>query len=284
METKIKITNEAELCVIDIEGVIGVPEESQFAEPSQRVATYERFREVVESLAEIKAKEVVVNIRSAGGDVNDALLIYEALVALDARIITRCYGYTASAAPIIAQAASEGCRQISASSLYLIHQSSCVAEGNMNELKEQMELLEKTDDRLATLYAQRSGREKSDFVALMSENGGRGRWLSPEEVVEVALADEVIGVEERGKRGVIDMVKAWFGNSEPKNLPSDINILHTLAEHRASASLIVLDEGQRAVEPTTTKPTEDPSIGDIRPSRNEAAYAEDAKRMSQLVG
>lgn len=284
METKIKITNEAELCVIDIEGVIGVPEESQFAEPSQRVATYERFREVVESIADIKAKEVVVNIRSAGGDVNDALLIYEALVALDTRITTRCYGYTASAATIIAQAASEGCRQISASSLYLIHQSSCAVEGNMSELKEQMELLEKTDDRLASLYAQRSGREKSDFVVLMSENGGRGRWLSPEEVVEAALAEEIIGVEERGKRGVIDMVKSWFGHSEPQELPSDINILHTLAENRASASVIALDEGQRTVVATTTKPTEDPSIGDIRPSRNAAAYAEDAKRMSSLVG
>ena len=284
METKIKITNEAELCVIDIEGVIGVPEESQFTEPSQRVATYERFREVVESIADIKAKEVVVNIRSAGGDVNDALLIYEALVALDTRITTRCYGYTASAATIIAQAASEGCRQISASSLYLIHQSSCAVEGNMSELKEQMELLEKTDDRLASLYAQRSGREKSDFVVLMSENGGRGRWLSPEEVVEAALADEIIGVEERGKRGVIDMVKSWFGHSEPQELPSDINILHTLAENRASASVIALDEGQRTVVATTTKPTEDPSIGDIRPSRNAAAYAEDAKRMSSLVG
>ena len=284
METKIKITNEAELCVIDIEGVIGVPEESQFAEPSQRVATYERFREVVESIADIKAKEVVVNIRSAGGDVNDALLIYEARVALDTRITTRCYGYTASAATIIAQAASEGCRQISASSLYLIHQSSCAVEGNMSELKEQMELLEKTDDRLASLYAQRSGREKSDFVVLMSENGGRGRWLSPEEVVEAALADEIIGVEERGKRGVIDMVKSWFGHSEPQELPSDINILHTLAENRASASVIALDEGQRTVVATTTKPTEDPSIGDIRPSRNAAAYAEDAKRMSSLVG
>ena len=284
METKIKITNEAELCVIDIEGVIGVPEESQFAEPSQRVATYERFREVVESIADIKAKEVVVNIRSAGGDVNDALLIYEALVALDTRITTRCYGYTASAATIIAQAASEGCRQISASSLYLIHQSSCAVEGNMSELKEQMELLEKTDDRLASLYAQRSGREKSDFVVLMSENGGRGRWLSPDEVVEAALADEIIGVEERGKRGVIDMVKSWFGHSEPQELPSDINILHTLAENRASASVIALDEGQRTVVATTTKPTEDPSIGDIRPSRNAAAYAEDAKRMSSLVG
>lgn len=285
METKINITNEAEHCVIDIEGIIGVPEESQFTEPSQRVATYERFREVVERIAEIRATEVVVNIRSAGGDVNDALLIYDALVALDAKITTRCYGYTASAATIIAQAASEGCREISASSLYLIHQSSCAVEGNTSELKEQMALLEKTDERLASLYAQRSGREKSDFEALMGENGGRGRWLSPEEVLAESLADEIIGAEERTKRGgVVDMVKAWFGVAEPPQLPLDRNILHTLDEHRLSASVIALDEGQRAVEASSTKPTEDPSVGEVRLSRNAAAYAEDAKRMSYLRG
>ena len=63
----------------------------------------------------------MVDIRSTGGDVNDALLIHDALCSLDAHITTRCYGYTASAATIIAQAASPGCREISANALYLIH-------------------------------------------------------------------------------------------------------------------------------------------------------------------
>ena len=121
METQFKISNEASLCTIDIEGVIGIPEGEQFADSTPSIATYERFREKVEKIREIKANEVVVNIRSTGGDVNDALLIYEALVGLDAKITTRCYGYTASAATIIAQAASNGCREIASSALYLIH-------------------------------------------------------------------------------------------------------------------------------------------------------------------
>ncbi len=60
-------------------------------------------------IAAIEAEEVVVTIRSTGGDVNDALMIHDALTQLKGRITTRCYGYTASAATIIAQAASEGC-------------------------------------------------------------------------------------------------------------------------------------------------------------------------------
>ena len=147
MKEKIKISANATTCVIDIEGTIGIPEECQFENIGDRIATYEKFREQVAKISEIEQPSVVVNIRSAGGDVNDALLIYEALSELDAHIVTRCYGYTASAATIIAQAASEGYREMSQSALYLIHQSSCAAEGNSETLSAQVELLQKTDER-----------------------------------------------------------------------------------------------------------------------------------------
>ena len=96
MQSDIQITNRNNTCFVDIEGVIGVPEEWQFDQPSSRVATYEKFRDSLDRLREIDAPEIVVNIRSTGGDVNDALLIYEALSSLDGHIVTRCYGYTAS--------------------------------------------------------------------------------------------------------------------------------------------------------------------------------------------
>ena len=181
MQSDIQITNRNDTCFVDIEGVIGVPEEWQFDQPSSRVATYEKFRDSLDRLREIDAPEIVVNIRSTGGDVNDALLIYEALSSLDGHIVTRCYGYTASAATVIAQAASEGCREISAHALYLIHNSICTAEGNAEELATRIDLLRKTDARLAEVYAARSGRTPEEFTLLMAENNGSGRWLSPQE-------------------------------------------------------------------------------------------------------
>ncbi len=72
MQSNIQIKNEAERCVIDIEGTIGIPEEWQFEHPDPRVATYEKFRETVRAIAGLESGEVVVNIRSTGGDVNDA--------------------------------------------------------------------------------------------------------------------------------------------------------------------------------------------------------------------
>lgn len=183
MKSEIQIHDRADLCRIEIEGTIGVPEEWQFETPDSRVATYERFRETLGRIARIESPEVIVEIRSTGGDVNDALLIHDALRSLPGRITTRCYGYTASAATIIAQAASSECREISANALYLIHNSICASEGNAAELAAKVELLRQTDARIAGLYAARSGRPVGEFEALMAENNGNGRWLSPEEAV-----------------------------------------------------------------------------------------------------
>lgn len=194
MRTEIKVRNKGgREAVIDIEGVIGVSEECQFDDPQSRTATYARLSAQLERLAAMDAGRVVVNIRSVGGDVGDALLIYDALRAMKATVVTRCYGYVASAATIIAQAASPGCREISANALYLIHQAACAAEGNSQDMSQAVSMLDKTDGRIAGIYAARSGRDVSIFEELMGENGGRGRWLTPQETVEVGLADRVIG-------------------------------------------------------------------------------------------
>lgn len=280
METQIKIRNESSVCTIDIEGVIGVPENEQFADSSHSVATYERLRSELDAIKGIDAEKVVVNIRSTGGDVNDALLIYESLVALGANITTRCYGYTASAATIIAQAASAGCREIAASALYLVHMSSSAVEGNAADLSERIDLLKKTDDSIASLYALRSGRSKESFVALMGENSGRGRWLNPDEVVEAGLADTIIGMDETAKpKGVIERVKGWFKSplkEEPSAMPlSDVNVLHLPENNQPKASIIAFEEGQNGVKGSRTKVCEDPSLEGMSVAHNAMAYADD---------
>lgn len=289
MKPTIKINDSAHECVIDIEGIIGLPEASQFDADAPQVATYARFREQVARLAQISAPEVVVNIRSMGGDVNDAMLIYEALRSLDARITTRCYGYTASAATIIAQAASGGAREISANGLYLIHNSICAIEGNADAFAKRIDLLRKTDERIAGIYAARSGRDVAHFVALMSENGGEGRWLTPAEAIEAGLADCIVGDEPAAERGIVrDVVERvaqllGVGKIAPQPaapLPKDKNILHFgEVELSAAASVVAFEEGQSAAAPTTVRECDDPSDADARPTPNALAYDADARGM-----
>ena len=288
MKSEIQIDNNAGVCQIDIEGTIGVPEEWQFDRPEARVATYEKFRDAVRRIAEIDASEVVVNIRSTGGDVNDALLIHDALTALGAHITTRCYGYTASAATIIAQAASPGCREISANALYLIHTAVCATEGNAAELNGKLDLLRQTDARIAAVYAARSGRPAAEFETLMAENNGNGRWLAPEEAVAAGLADKVVEAAEQPASSLArNIARGWerllanIGLRPGPALPADRNVLHFDGEVQAlrSRSAVAADEARRQAAPTSTQPREDPSCGDTVRSANERAYAEDARRM-----
>ena len=284
MKSEIQINDKAGSCRIEIEGTIGVPEEWQFDDPADRVATYERFRDAVRRIAEIEAPEVVVEIRSTGGDVNDALR------SLGARITTRCYGYTASAATIIAQAASEGRREISANALYLIHDSVCAAEGNASELEGKIALLRQTDARIAAVYAARSGRPAAEFEALMAENNGSGRWLSPAEAVEAGLADRVTDAAphavptlaqnlSRGWERLLAGLGLRPGEATAagrNTLPADRNVLHAVPDdgprRRAAAEAM-----RRRFRATETLPCEDPSYGDAVQSANARAYAEDAK-------
>lgn len=302
MREQIQIKNEVDCSVIDIEGTIGVDESWQFDNPESRVATYERFKECVARIADIRDSEIRVNIRSTGGDVNDAILIYEALRATGAKVVTCCYGYTASAATIVAQAASEGCRLVAPSSLYLIHNSICATEGNAEELMAEVEMLQQTDRRLAEIYATRSGRSVDDIALLMSDNGGRGRWLSPAEAIAEGLVDGVIeesvvspstSLVERTKRGVMALLRSLgFDNEGDGTMEGDadmpiVDVNHSSrmeqpevkAYKSVDMSSRLLVEKQRSAEATKVRSIHDPEPIDVKYSSREIAYEEDARNM-----
>ena len=272
MNQIIKISDSATVATIDIEGTIG--EQGG----GDAVTTYQELKQRLEQIEAIEAPMVVVNIRSVGGDVGDALLIYEALRSLDAHITTRCYGYTASAATIIAQAANEGCREIASSALYLIHNSSCVAEGNAADLQLHAELLSKTDERIAAIYAASSGRDAAYYAELMARNSGNGEWLSPEQALEAGLVDVVVAPDTTPAASLLDRVASWLGlkrkvESTPQRvLPTDsIN----LRKVDLGYSTIALTEGQNGIKATTTAAVEDPDIEGLAITANAAAYSRD---------
>ncbi len=215
---------------VDIEGVIGVAEKRQFESEDERVATYEKFRRTLQRIEQSKARRIVVNIRSLGGDVGDALLIYEALRASGREVITRCYGYVASAATIIAQAADKGRREVAASSLYLIHRCHGSYEGNVEELEEARNMLSQSDRRLAEIYAERAGRGVDEILELMGANSGRGRWLSPSEAVALGLADKVIEREKKGPAAELN-----FASGDLPPLPEAIENMKLNPDKKAKS-------------------------------------------------
>lgn len=308
---EIKIKNiSSEVVQIDIEGVIGVPEQSQFEQERQRVATYEKFSTQISRIKAIETREIIVNIRSTGGDVNDALLIHDTLKAIPAQITTRCYGYVASAATIIAQAASPGKREISSNALYLIHKAVSSTEGNINALSEMAELLDKTDQRIASIYADRSGKPIDNFARLMSENNGNGKWLSPVEAMEAGLVDKIIDsvpisndatelVRKLGlpliphqNQSTMNISKRWntilevLGFAPAPQTPLSESNLDTIESELELRSGKIIDMQNKIVTlesenarllatATVTKPKEDPAPSEYKRSSNDEAYNAD---------
>lgn len=317
MSGKITISNTTkDVAVIDIEGIIGVPEEQQFDDADTCVATYRAFRDVIAKIEAIGQREIVVNIRSTGGNVNDALLMHDTLKALGAKITTRCFGYVASAATIVAQAASQGCREISANSLYLIHKSVCSAEGNAQAIAQAIDILAKTDERITGIYADRSGKQPSEFAELMGENNGNGRWLSPEEAIGYGLADRIIQaspiaaqaknavrnlglppIPKHRKNVTEEIAKAWnqilhsVGITQDTTEDTDKKTTNAPASETVARKVkmsqkderqeqAAVEKARKAAMPTMTKPKEDPSMQEMRLSPNESAYMEDLQRFT----
>lgn len=209
------ITNQApNKAIIDIEGIIGIPEWWQFDDPEDRVATFDKFKKKCNEIRNLKATEVTVNIRSIGGDVNHALLIHDSLCQIE-NVTTVCYGYTASAATLIAQAGKT--RQVSSNALYLIHQCSTVARGNIADLKDTIDTMEKTNDRIVNLYSTRTGKPADHFREILNRKNGNGEWLSPEETVNLGLADEIVTVS-----GAVNIDLDLFANMGYPEIPENL--------------------------------------------------------------
>ena len=313
-ETKNKIASSLRVATIDIDGILGTPEVEQFGMLDARVATYERFEE---ALAEIREEgeidRLVINIRSTGGCLADALLIYDSVRSLGVEVITRCYGYVASAATIIAQAASKGCREISANALYLIHCCESAVEGNTHSLSATKELLDKSDERLAEIYALASGRTAEEYRELMNRNSGKGVWLSPEECVKAGLADSIIapspitdsasgqisalGLTPLPAKSLGERLRdAWSamlshvglaGEDSVAFAPSLASVSEvsaSKAESRSAGAPPVPPSRLHTARPTLTKECDDPAPnGAVTLTSNQAAYESDLAEMKRVM-
>ncbi len=285
MNINVKNLNQHQV-VVDIEGVIGVEECYQFDDSpnDERVSTYEKFRQTVAQIQNNQdVKTLRVNIRSTGGSVQDALLIHSLLNELNSQIEveTHCYGFSASAATIIAQAASEGKRFVSSSALYMIHNSSAQFDGNASEAESVAQMLSKTDAQIASLYSHRSGLPEEHFAQIMARDNGRGEWLTADEAVELGLADVVESYS--SVRNLVNSVKEFFGRfftpqtTQMQPIEALDKVPHNLVEENFADNR-TLDEA-----PTETLAKEDPEIAHfaISLSANRSSYESDAKLFRQ---
>ena len=129
---------------------------------------------------------VTLRINSPGGSVFGAQAMVAAMRAHPHPITAQIDSLAASAASVIASAASETI--MAPGSMLMIHRAWGMAVGNEADMRDTAEILSKIDGQLAENYAARSGGDVEKFLELMAAE----TWFTAQEAIAVGLADRII--------------------------------------------------------------------------------------------
>lgn len=177
--------------------------------------------EFVRELTAIDAPTINLHINSPGGYVNDALAMYNALLAHPAYINGYVDGRADSAASFLLQAADR--RYIARNAAMMIHNAQMMAAGDAAEMREVAARLEEESRNIASIYAERAGGTEEEWLARMSAGAGakRGSTYRGQAAVDIGLADEVSAAPARAaaRRSVAIAEGRIAAVSEPETPP-----------------------------------------------------------------
>ncbi|WP_310619678.1 head maturation protease, ClpP-related [Flexibacterium corallicola] len=162
---------------ISILGVIG----QSFMNPEGVTAN-----RISAALRSIGDRDVVVDINSPGGSYFEGVSIYSLLKEHPAKVTVRILGQAASAGSVIAMAGDE--IQISKAGTLMIHLGSVGLYGNRNAHMKAVDALDRVDDAMAGVYADRVGIDLIQLKAWMAEETN----FSGSEAVSKGLADSYL--------------------------------------------------------------------------------------------
>lgn len=130
-----------------------------------------------------------LHMNCPGGDVFEAVAIFNALQQHKGDVSVYVDGLAASAASFIAQAAAPGKLTIARNASMMIHDAFGMGIGNSADMRELADLLDRQSDNIASIYAQRSGRPVAEFREAMRAES----WYVGQEAVDAGLADQAHG-------------------------------------------------------------------------------------------
>jgi len=142
--------------------------------------------EIIRALAGINTKTVTVRINSPGGDVFDAMAIFNALQSHKSKVITRVESLAASAASFIALAGKEV--QAYQNAMFMIHEPWVLAAGSQHDLREIADILEKISGNMVDIYAQNSNVGKKEIREMLKAE----TWFTAKEAKERGFVDTII--------------------------------------------------------------------------------------------
>lgn len=160
---------EAEILIYDEIGYFGI--------------TAKDFRDELAAIS--AADKIALHVNSPGGDVFDAIAIYNMLRDHPAEITTYVDSLAASAASFIALAGDKVVMAKHAQ--MMIHDAWGIAIGNAEDMQKAAAFLETQSDVIASIYADRAGKTKAYWRGLMAAE----TWFTDQQAVDAGLATVV---------------------------------------------------------------------------------------------
>ncbi len=132
--------------------------------------------------------DINMYINSPGGSVTAGLAIYDTMNYIQPDVRTICMGQAASMGAVLLSNGAKGKRFSLPSARIMIHQVSGGAEGQVKDMKIQVEEAERLNQMLAEGFADKAGVPVEKILEAMD----RDNFMSPTEALEFGLIDKVI--------------------------------------------------------------------------------------------
>lgn len=130
--------------------------------------------------------DIELYVNSAGGHVVDASEIYTDLKEYPGKVTAKVTGLAASAASWIVMAADD--IKMSPTSLMMLHNSRCKAEGDYGVMDNASDMLTQTDGAIRSAYMLKTGKSEDEIKNLMEET----TWFNATRAMEEGLIDGVM--------------------------------------------------------------------------------------------
>lgn len=178
-------------------------------------------------LIAVDANRILVSINSPGGDVFDALAIYNALLRHNLPVTTRVDGVAASAASLIFMAGSE--RLMPENAVLMVHNAWIITSGTAEELRNTANMMDDVRNGIVSAY-RRSGQDESKIIELMDattwmdalDAQAMGFCTAIEDPVKMSASANVLEVLAKHQQAVPEsLIAACSDGDEPSNSTPD---------------------------------------------------------------
>lgn len=158
----------------------------------------------VNEIKQYKGRPITIGINSPGGDLVDAIAIFQSIKRHDAKVTVRIDSLAASSAGIIAMGGDE----VTAykTSTFMIHNPWFFTIGNEFAHEEAMEILKQFSTKSIDIYSSKASIGKRDIKLLMNGSGKRdGTWLTAYEAKEKGFIDKIIDGKNESIKNQFDL-------------------------------------------------------------------------------